>query len=357
MIKNIIYIVVLFFCISQTYAFTCFNLITGQSYYGGGNSDVSIPLDTELVEDVVSNESVNEFADINQYFSCRNDGPSVYTDWFYLKGFTPALNPALSFGVQVNGVNYFDSAVVSATLPHGVLIQEFPRYAENSFPLNMKLIMRVKNRPGNGILVRRGDLIMTIHAYKFAWIGNNQVDLDAPANFNWSFYADNDVVLTEGTCDINDGELILIDLGTIHRSRISGAGGGLTSDGRQDIQLTYQCKNGDGSIDTSYAPLPVPIRLYISAIPTSFSSGAVQTRRGWTAQAGTIIEDLGVEFYHQGKLLVPNDDVHGYFKSFIQNGRGGPDTITIAPVKNTNSNQLLEAGEFNAVATVVMTLD
>lgn len=359
MIRKLIISFLLATGVTQLHAFTCFNLITGESYYGGGNSSVHVPLDSDLVVDITGTDTVNEYADIDQYFSCKNDLPSNYTDWFYLRSFTPALNPALSFGVQVNGTNYFDPAVVEGTLPYGVLIQEFPRYQAASFPLNMKLIMKVKNRPGNGILVKKGDLVMILHAIKFAWIGNNTELLpgDVPDLFDWSFYADNDIVLTEGTCDINEGELILVNLGTVHRSRISGPGGGLTSDGRQNIQLTYQCKNIDGSIDTSYAPVPVPIRLYISAIPTSFSSGAVQTREGWIASAGRIIDDLGVEFYHNDKLLVPNDDVHGYFKSFIQNGRGGPDTLTIAPVKNTNSNQLLEAGEFNAVATVVMTLD
>lgn len=354
MIKIFIICFVIILSISKGHAFFCINLSNGQSH-GAGNSDVTVPLDTDLVNST-DDGIINEYADVDEYMSCINEAPISYTDWFYLKGFQPAINPFASFGVQVEGINYFDTNVVANASPNGVLIRQFPRNGLGTYSLPLKLVMKVNNRPGNGIFIKQGDLLITLNTYKFAWLGSSTDDRDK-RDFYWRFYAGNDVVLTEGTCDINDGQLIVVDLGTVHRSRIAPPGGGLNSDGRREVQLTYQCKNNDGSIDTTY---DADIKLNLSAIPTSFSPGAVQTRRGWNAGSGSLISYLGIEFYHTdtGQLLIPNDEMNGHFKSAIRNGRGGPDTISIAAVKNPAvSSQDIAEGEFNAVATIVMTLE
>lgn len=345
MFYKILFLFVIFGSFTQVHAFYCENKETGA--WGGGRIDV--PLDSDLISG--TSGTVNEFADINSFYICANEAPNQYTDWLFMQSFSTPLRPAIAFGVQINGVNYFEE------LPGDTLVLEFPIKNEASFPLPLKLIMRVGDRPSDGVFIKKGDLLMTTNMMKYAYLGEGSTTPIDYQYFTWSFYADNDVILPAGTCDINDGQLILVNLGTVHRSRISSPGGGATSDGATDVEITYQCKNNDGTIDTSYNE---DIRLYLSAIPSSFSSGAVQVKSGWAPGTGNVIPYLGMEFYHKNsnQLLTPNDQAMGYFKTRIENGRGGPDIIRVGPVKDTTIlSQNIAEGEFNSVATLIMTLD
>lgn len=343
--KKLAILIFLYSFFTEVYAFRCEYVSDGQLIPASGTGIVDVPLDSDLVIDSTLGQ-VNEYADVDNYIRCFNQQPESFRDFLEMRSFQPGINPEANFGIQIQGVNYFTQPAT----PVNVLNLE----TGTIIPLPMKLIMKVDNRPGAGIFIRKGDTLITLQMHKYAWqysTGNNN---HQPENFTWVFKAANDIFLTLGTCNINHGQVIVIDLGTIHRSRITGPGSGASSDGATNFEVSYQCENNDGSIDENF---DAKIKLYLSATPSSFSDTAVQTRRGWMPGAGRVIDSLGIEFSHvnSGQILKPNDQVSGYFTSEINSGIG-QDTLRVGPVKDVDPlSPVLEDGEFNAVATLIMT--
>ena len=345
MLKSLSLTVILLLNVTSAYAFVCVNKVTGA--WVSSQSSVDVPLDSDLISE--TSGIVNEFADIDNFFYCFNQAPNQYTDWLFMQSFSTPLNPSSEFGVQIKGVNYFDN------LPEETLVLEFPRYDEATFPLPLKLIMRVKNRPGDGIFIRKGDTLLIADMHKYAYLGDSTTPRDHQY-FKWIFKAANDVILSTGTCDINEGQAIIVDMGQLYRSRIAAPSAGQSSMGVREVPLTYQCNNEDGSVDQTYSQ---DIKIYLSAIPTSFSANAVETKTGHSAGGGDLIPGLGIEFYHKetNKLLTPNSPTSGSFNTSIKDGVGQGDTLILAPVKKANATiEDVPAGDFNAVATLIMTL-
>lgn len=343
--KKIAIFIFLYSLFTEVYAFRCEYVSNSELIPASGTGLIDVFLDSDLVTDSILGQ-VNEYADVDEFIRCFNQEPWAYRDFLEMRSFQAGINPEANFGIQIQGVNYFTQPAA----PINVLNLE----TGTVIPLPMKLIMKVDNRPGPGIFIRRGDTLITLQMHKYAWhysTGNNNHN---PEDFTWVFKAANDIFLTLGTCNINHGQVIVIDLGTIHRSRITGPGSGASSDGATNFEVSYQCENNDGSIDTNF---DAKIKLHLSATPSSFSDTAVQTRNGWTPGAGSVIPSLGIEFSHvnSGQILKPNDQVSGYFTSKIESGIG-QDTLRVGPVKDINTlSQALNEGEFNAVATLVMT--
>lgn len=346
MLKSIVLGFFLLLNVTNAYAFVCVNKVTNE--WVGYESDVEVPLDSDLVSEANSN-SVNEYADVDNFFYCFNQAPEQYADFLLMESFTTPLNPNSEFGIQIKGVNYFGS------LPSETLVLEFPRYDAATFPLPLKLILRVNNRPGDGVFIKKGDVLLVANMHKYAYLGNSTTPIDH-RYFKWIFKAGNDVILSTGTCNINDGQTILVEMGELYRSRIASPGAGQSSMGVREVPLTYQCNNDDNSIDSSYTQ---NIKIYLSAIASSFSSGAVETKTGNSAGGGDIIPGLGIEFYHKesNKLLNPSSQSNGYFNTSIVQGIGRGDTLIVAPVQKVGATATdVPAGDFNAVATLIMTL-
>lgn len=345
MLKKTLLSAILFLNVTSAYAFICVNNVTNE--WIGSQTDINVPVDSDLISHEAG--SINEYADVNEYFYCYNEAPNQYADFLLMQQFSTPLNPSSEFGIQINGVNHFGN------LSSETLVLEFPRYDEAHFPLPLKLIMRVKNRPGDGVFVRKGDILLIADMHKYTLLGDDPNPRDH-SYFKWIFRAANDVVLTTGTCNINNGEFMIVDMGVLYRSRISPPGSGQSSMGVREVPLTYQCTNPDGSIDTTYSQ---NIKINLSAIPSPFSNNAVETKVGASAGGGSIIPGLGIEFYHKetNKLLTPNSETSGSFNTAITNGIGQSDTLIVAPVKKVNATvEDVPAGDFNSVATLIMTL-
>jgi len=335
------------FSITNSHAFICQDNATGaQVGNDGAVSYISVPLDSDFIKGSGGSQ-VNEFADINTFYSCYNQAPGAYADFLFMTQFTSALNPNTVFGVQIKGKNYFGS------LPGDTLVMEFPLNEAARQELPLKLVMMVKNRPDDGIFVKKDDELLRAKMWKYANYDGNPTPIDHE-RFDWVFTAANDVILTIGTCDINNGHIIEVDLGALYRSQIAGPGAGQSSIGVKEVPLTYQCNDENGDIDHNYSQ---KIKMYLSAAPTSFSNTAVQARTGMTAGGGTIIPSLGIEVYHKesNKILAPNSRANGYFNTEIKQGTGS-DTLIVAPVQKLNATaEELPAGEFNATGTIIMT--
>ena len=318
----------------SAFAFYC---VAGNgTWVWSGTQDVSVPLDSDLLNQPP--DIVNEFADVDEYITCYNQAPSYFIDYLDLYSFTPLgpLNsPDIISGVQVNGTNYF------TTLPGTVRVFKLET---RTTQLPIKLILKVKNKPDDAIFIKKGDPLMQLNLGKWATNtsgGNQQVDPDL---FTWRFFAGNDVILSSGTCEINNNQDIVVDMGELFALSIPTTSGAGTSG--IPVSLIYECE--DKNVNTE-------IKMYLSAEPTSFSTSAIKTRRGLNYGAGTDIPALGVEIYHGSREapLIPNNP-NGGFNSRITNGTGG-DTIYFSPIRAPNSVAGdLEEGYFNAIGTLIM---
>jgi len=176
------------FSITNSHAFICQDNATGaQVGNDGAVSYISVPLDSDFIKGSGGSQ-VNEFADINTFYSCYNQAPGAYADFLFMTQFTSALNPNTVFGVQIKGKNYFGS------LPGDTLVMEFPLNEAARQELPLKLVMMVKNRPDDGIFVKKDDELLRAKMWKYANYDGNPTPIDHE-RFDWVFTAANDVIL------------------------------------------------------------------------------------------------------------------------------------------------------------------
>lgn len=313
------------------YAFQC-KTNGGQEVGGGTQSIQDVPIDNDIF---AVPDRINEFADVSDFMVCRNEAPSAYVDYLNVTGadLGPAFknNPELKAGVMVRGAYYL--APFS-----GREIQVF-RLTTSSEPLQIKLYLQVNVKPTPSVLVRKGDLLMTLDLHKYATFVNSNQQRDH-AYFKWNFYAGNDVIVGTGTCDINNNQVIIVDFETVNASGISTVGS--ASRFQRNAELTYSCEDNN---------LTTPIKMILSGETAIFSQDALSVRTGDIGSQGPIMPGLGVEVYHQGRRISP---MNGSFNSEIVNGHGR-DMLMFALVKKSNllPNELTE-GQFNSAATIIM---
>jgi type 1 fimbria pilin len=316
----------------NSYSFVCATN-TGTEVMGGTQDIYDVPIDSDIY---ANPNRINEFADIDDFMTCRNEAPGSYIDFLRLTGAQAGPRFAdvslLETGVVLNG-NYIKTPFSGADYPVFEL-----RSATERLPI--KLYLKVSSVPESAILVRKGELLMTLELHKYAAFTSSPNSYMDHYDFTWRFYAADDVIVGTGTCDINNNQIIEVDFGQVGISGISTSG----SDSRYQIQkeLTYSCD------DTN---VTVPIKMYLTSSPTLFSNNAMLVRTGDSYGAGAIMPGLGVEVSHGGQVVSP---LNGSWLSQITNGLG-TDTITLSLVKKTNlvAGDIVE-GPFNASGTIVM---
>lgn len=327
--------ILLFFILSilscHSYAFVC-NTNDGVEVMGGTQNIYDVPIDSDIF---AQPNRINEFADIDQFMHCKNQAPGAYVDYLKLTGATAGPKFAgvsgLKTGVVLNG-SYLVAPFSGQDYPVFELRTE-------TQPLPIKLYLQVSTKPTSAVLVRKGDLLMTLDLHKYAtWsAGGDPFD---HYDFKWNFYAADDVVVGTGTCDINNNQIIEIDFGQINPSGISTVGASSRYQINKD--LIYHCDDNN---------LTMPIKMYFTAEPAGFSNNAMLVRTGSAYGSGSVMPGMGVEMYHENKVVSP---LNGNFISEIKNGYG-QDTVTFTVVKKENimPGDLIE-GMFNASGTIVM---
>ncbi|MEX6312687.1 fimbrial protein [Providencia manganoxydans] len=327
--------ILLFFILSilscHSYAFVC-KTNDGVEVMGGTQNIYDVPIDSDIF---AQPDRINEFADIDEFMTCRNEAPLSYVDYLRLTGARAGTKftniSGLKTGVVLNG-NYL-------LVPFSG--QDYPVFALRvaTQPLPIKLYLQVSTKPTNAVLIRKGDLLMTLYLHKYAtWsIGGDPFD---HYDFEWNFYAADDVIVGTGTCDINNNQIIEIDFGQINPSGISTVGASSRYQINKD--LIYHCDDNN---------LTMPIKMYFTAEPAGFSNNAMLVRTGSAYGSGSVMPGMGVEMYHENKVVSP---LNGNFISEIKNGYG-QDTVTFTVVKKENimPGDLIE-GMFNASGTIVM---
>jgi len=317
----------------NSHAFLC-KTNTGAAVSGGTQSILDVPIESDIY---AAPNRVNEFADIDEFMTCWNEAPGTYVDYLRLNGATPG--PSFS---QINGLE--GGVALRGTYlstPFTGADYEVFTLRTATEPLPLKLYIKVNSIPTSSVLIKKGDLLITLYLTKYATMVSDpaQQRIDERP-FIWELYAGNDVIIGTGTCDINDNQIIEIDFGQVG---ISGIGtSGATSSYRRDEVINYTCADKNVS---------VPIKMYFVATPAQFSNNLMQVRIGDTYYGGNVMPGLGVELSREGKVISPDN---GSWVSEIVNGIGS-DTITLSLVKKNSlvAGDIVE-GPFNAAGTIIM---
>ncbi|HDF2329237.1 TPA: fimbrial protein [Morganella morganii] len=311
----------------NTYAFKC---KTGDDIgiRGGTQKIENIPLHNDIFE---TPNRYNVFANIDEFIYCWNERPDLFVDYLYLTDIEPGPNligKNIKTGVILRGNVYMSPM-------SGNEVNVFTLDSKVSENLDIQLFVKVDAIPSTGIIVKKGDKLISMKLHKYAtWRSTHERHDDE--DFTWEFYAGRDIILGTGTCDINDNHDIIVDFGTVNISGVSTIGS--ESSFQKQVTLNYSCE--DLSMNQN-------IKMVLDGTTTSFSNNALLVNSSAGAMPG-----LGVEVYRNGKRISP---LSGSFLSNITNGIGS-DLLTFSLVKKVNLVESdLKEGDFNSSATIIMT--
>lgn len=299
----------------SSYAFQCRN---GDTLTPNGSVvNIYVP-----VEDNIDVNSLGEniFANVGDHFECYNDyGWGIdYLDIIEIIPGPSIESAGLSSGVYIHDVKYYSDT------PLGNGVQAFELSDKTWKPLDVDMFFDTTQAVGPLVIISAGQPILTL---KMHFHSTND---DHEEWFTWVFRASNDMFLASGNCMINDNEPIEIDFGEVSKNKISTVGHQTFY--QIDEELNYDCENN--SVNEN-----IKVSLFADIAP--FSSTAFPTKE---------ISGLGVEMYHDGKVIAPREG----FNSNIYNGRGR-DTVTFTLVKTPNPGPSdLQEGDFSASASLVM---
>lgn len=315
--KNILLIFTLCFFSVQGYAFTCLNLITGDTFSSNQNQDVMVPVQNELVQDE------NIFANVGEYFACRNDygWGQDFMDLTAVDMGPKLATGGVKGGVYINGQRYYDD---DPALAVGVNI--YTLTAKEWTPMDVDMFFDVSSTPGSLIVINQGDVLMRLTLFFRSGIDG------VTRTYIWTFRAANDAFLATGSCSINDDEVIEVDFGDISDADIGYPGTMSPTQRHKQIELNYRCDDPRLNLD---------IQIMLNAGISAFTTNGIEVKG---------VSGLAVEMYHEGNIIPPFSS----FRSRIENGTGH-DSVVFNVVRTPDPQMGdLQYGEFEANATLVM---
>lgn len=163
-------------------AFSCRVTETGQTMESG-SADVRVNLDP------VIGVGHNQIVDLSSSISCKNDSLGTILDYINLTSGTAFGGALTAFKGSVSWVeNTYNLPLNGNSSVYIVKHWDF-----RGLPLRMYL---TATGAAGGIVIRANDKIAQLNMYKIADDGN-------PKNFTWNIYANNDVVIPTGGCDVS----------------------------------------------------------------------------------------------------------------------------------------------------------
>lgn len=265
--KKIIYAVFLGLSIysSHTHAFQCWMNDTGANIPKNGVEIIDLTIDSHIVE--FPPDTINEYADMANFITCKNDEAFAYTDLLFIRSFTVLQrSPNVEFGIQVQGVNYFNQ------LTDLVEVLRLPRWADVTKPLDLNMVLKIIDTPNDGVIIRKGDELIRMEMYRYGIYHPGEPDEmqpHSPWDYTWIIRAANDIVLNSSTCTINNGDVLTIDLGGMYTSKIPSSSG--TMQMSKDLPINFECPKSKVTMD---------VNIVYAGEPTTFSPNAIIAREG-----------------------------------------------------------------------------
>lgn len=171
-------------------AFTCKILSTGQMVQtGSANLYVNLTPQIGIGQNLI--------VDLTQEIKCKNDSapPDIDVDHLKLLSGSAYQGALDNFSGAVYWVGKYYPIPLTANTPYYSISNT--SYA----PLPLKLYLTPLGAAG-GKLIRSGELIAVLSVYKIATF-----DGGYPTTFTWNIYANNDVVLPTGGCDVSSRDV------------------------------------------------------------------------------------------------------------------------------------------------------
>lgn len=138
----------------------------------------------------------NIIVDLNNYMTCKHEGGGKTKDrlWFQYA----------NIGTKFNGYNVtaiYGGAAYRLPMPNTTIGKNMVDYSENQHRrVDFKFILSPVSAAG-GIPIKRGDHIGDLFTYK------NTAKSPTQRYFVWRIYANNDVAIPTGTCDVSQRNL------------------------------------------------------------------------------------------------------------------------------------------------------
>lgn len=182
--------------ISSSYAFTCTDS-TGNILQ---NSNVTQTANTYVNLQPSLQPGQNLVVDLSQSISCKNDLPTTYRDLVsVIRG--SAFSGAL---VDFNGTLRYYGVDNVFPLVQPTHQQSFP--SGNYTPWNTQLFLTPTNAAG-GVAIKKGSHFATLVMYQVgSLISGGNVNT---STFIWNLYANNDVLIPIGGCDVSSRNVIV----------------------------------------------------------------------------------------------------------------------------------------------------
>lgn len=282
-------------------AFTCKILSTGQMVQTG-SANLYVNLTPQI------GVGQNLIVDLTQEIKCKNDSAPPDIDVDHLK--------LLSGSAYQGALEHFSGAVYWVGKYYPIpLTANTPFYSISNTsyaPLPLKLYLTPLGAAG-GKLIRSGELIAVLSVYKIATF-----DGGYPTTFTWNIYANNDVVLPTGGCDVSSRDVTVtlpdypasikvpVNIHCAQSQRLGYSLSGATADAAHTIfSNTASASPASGvGVQMLRAGLAVPANQQVSlgtvgTVPVDLGLTAAYARTGGQVTAGNVQSIVGVTFVYQ----------------------------------------------------------
>lgn len=282
-------------------AFTCKILSTGQMVQtGSANLYVNLTPQIGIGQNLI--------VDLTQEIKCKNDSapPDIDVDHLKLLSGSAYQGALDNFSGAVYWVGKYYPIPLTANTPYYSISNT--SYA----PLPLKLYLTPLGAAG-GKLIRSGELIAVLSVYKIATF-----DGGYPTTFTWNIYANNDVVLPTGGCDVSSRDVTVtlpdypasikvpVNIHCAQSQRLGYSLSGATADAAHTIfSNTASASPASGvGVQMLRAGLAVPANLQVSlgtvgTVPVDLGLTAAYARTGGQVTAGNVQSIVGVTFVYQ----------------------------------------------------------
>lgn len=295
---------------SATRAFICKDITGAVIGDGGEASGTTSKVYVNLSPQIQANE--NLVVDLSSSISCQNTDPTEYVDWVALDAGTNYLG---SLGNFTGTVQYYGS---SFPLPFNSRSNTI-KYADKGYiPWNTKLFLSPTSA-ASGVVISQGDLIAIVKLYKAPSTNPKTGAVNGlPNSLSWNIYANNDVVIPTGGCDVSARDvtvtlpdypgsaIVPVTVRCAKNQNLAYYLSGTTTDSQNSIFINSSSSTPAKGIGVqmmrngSVVPANTNVSLgTVGTSPVNLGMTATYARTGGQVTAGNLQSVIGVTFVYE----------------------------------------------------------
>ena len=295
---------------SATRAFICQDATGAVIGDGEAASGTTSKVYANLAPQIQANE--NLVVDLGSSISCQNTDPSRYVDWVALDTGTNYIGRLGNF---TGTVQYYGSSYPLPFHSRSSVV----KYASSGYhPWKTKLFL-TPTSAASGVVISQGDLIATVKLYKAPSTDPNTGAINGKANLlSWNIYANNDVVIPTGGCDVSARDvtvnlpdypgsaIVPVTVRCAKNQNLAYYLSGTTTDSQNSIFINTSSSSPAKGIGVqmirngSVIPANTNISLgTVGTSPVNLGMTATYARTGGQVTAGNLQSIIGVTFVYE----------------------------------------------------------